>query len=178
MRCCIAQLRVICFALILSGVLLGCSNVAGGAIVPDPKPAQLPPAPEFDSLQMIDRENGWAKRAAAVFRTNQQHECKFSRVDLGRRGAPGIRRPAPLPCLRWCDRISERPHRLAVRINGEHHTRFSLYDRRCRTDLAGTDTPFALLASRWPDGANWPAAFFSNGRQRWNHCSRVPADRS
>jgi len=68
MRCWIAQLWVICVALILSAVLLGCSNVARGDIVP--KPAQLPAAPEFDSLQMIDRENGWAKRAAAVFRTN------------------------------------------------------------------------------------------------------------
>ena len=70
MRCCIAQLWVICVALISSGVLLSCSNVAGGDIAPDPKPAQLPPAPEFDSVQMIDRKNGWAQNAAVIFSTN------------------------------------------------------------------------------------------------------------
>src|SRR6059036_3452411 len=70
MRCCIAQLWVICFALILSGVLLGCSNVAGGDIVPDAKPAQVPPAPELDSIHMIDRQIGWAQNAGAVFLTN------------------------------------------------------------------------------------------------------------
>ena len=61
---------LVCFAIISSGALLGCSNVARGDEVSGPKPAQLSPALEFDSLQMIDRENGWAKRAAAVFRTN------------------------------------------------------------------------------------------------------------
>ncbi len=70
MRCCIAQLWVICFALILSGVLLGCSKVARGDIIPSPKLAQLPPVPEFDSIHMIDRRIGWAQNAGAVFLTN------------------------------------------------------------------------------------------------------------
>ena len=61
---------LICVALNLSGVLLGCSNVPAGDIVPDAKPAQVPPAPEFDSFKMINRGNGWAHSAAAVFRTN------------------------------------------------------------------------------------------------------------
>jgi len=70
MRCFTAQLWVICVALILSGVLVGCSKVARGDIIPSPKPAQLPPAPEFDSIHMIDREIGWAQNAGAVFLAN------------------------------------------------------------------------------------------------------------
>src|SRR5437762_1554732 len=61
---------LVCIAIISSGVLLGCSNVARGDIITIPKPAQPPPAPEFDSLQMIDRENGWAQNVRMVFRTN------------------------------------------------------------------------------------------------------------
>ena len=71
-----------------------------------------------------------------------------------------------------------KPNRLPVRINGEHHARFSFHHPGRRPDLAGADLAFALLASRWQDGADWLAAFFSNGRQRWNHCSRVLAQRS
>jgi len=47
---------LVCFAIISSGALLGCSNVARGDEVSGPKPAQPSPALEFDSLQMIDRE--------------------------------------------------------------------------------------------------------------------------
>ncbi len=61
---------LICFALILGGVLLGCSNAARGDIIPSSKRAQVPPVPEFDSIHMIDREIGWAQNAGAVFLTN------------------------------------------------------------------------------------------------------------
>ena len=61
---------LVCFAIISSGALLGCSNVARGDEVSGPKPAQLSPALEFDSLQMIDRDNGWAQNVRMVFRTN------------------------------------------------------------------------------------------------------------
>src|SRR5437667_11507349 len=61
---------LICFALILGGVLLGCSNAARGDIIPSWKRAQVPPVPEFDAIHMIDREIGWAQNAGAVFLTN------------------------------------------------------------------------------------------------------------
>jgi photosystem II stability/assembly factor-like uncharacterized protein len=61
---------LVCFAFISSGVLLGCSNIARGEIIPGPKPGQPPPSPEFDSVLMIDRNNGWAQNAAVIFRTN------------------------------------------------------------------------------------------------------------
>src|SRR2546425_10139552 len=61
---------LICFALILGGVLLGCSNAVCGDIMPSSKAAQVPPAPELDSIHMIDRESGWAQNVRMVFRTN------------------------------------------------------------------------------------------------------------
>jgi photosystem II stability/assembly factor-like uncharacterized protein len=62
---------LICFALIWGGVLLGCSNAVRGDIIPSSKEAQVPPAPEFDSIRMIDRESGWAQNVRMVFRTNE-----------------------------------------------------------------------------------------------------------
>jgi uncharacterized protein YdhG (YjbR/CyaY superfamily)/photosystem II stability/assembly factor-like uncharacterized protein len=58
-------------ALVLSGGLFVFGNAAGSLPIRDePQPKQPVHALEFDSIHMIDRQNGWAQNARGVFRNN------------------------------------------------------------------------------------------------------------
>ncbi|MGA2555838.1 MAG: hypothetical protein ABSG04_06135 [Verrucomicrobiota bacterium] len=55
--------------LALSSILAGGCHTARPHIIENVKPAQLSPTPEFDSIGMMDRKNGWALNARAVIRS-------------------------------------------------------------------------------------------------------------
>jgi photosystem II stability/assembly factor-like uncharacterized protein len=61
---------ILCFALVLGGVLPGGYGIGQADITQGIKPEGRLQPPELDSIRMIDRKNGWAQSAPVVFRTN------------------------------------------------------------------------------------------------------------
>jgi photosystem II stability/assembly factor-like uncharacterized protein len=134
---------LICFALILGGVLLGCSIVVRGDIIPSPKSAQLPPAPEFDSIHMIDREKGWAKTASRLLVANDWKfpEELILRTTDGGRSWVSVLSAKPQQCLGTCFCDSKRAWVASAAYEGTNVTIFRTSDGGrswARTDLSQT----------------------------------------